>query len=325
MPQTSVLIRIRHTVARAFRETGQALDRVGLRGTTHAESRRVVNDDPYFFEIPLSRHRTLMPMIQRGEPIIENGDGLRDQVFIAPCSTIIGSVRIGKGASIWYGAILRADNCWNGVGRFKSIEAQTKWEKEKWITMTDLESKMDNQNYGGNIKAGGAIYVGQGTNVQDGAIITSKVDHTLIGDNVTIGHGAQIHSAVVESTCLIGMGAVLKPGSFVETESMVAAGAVIGEGVIVKSGELWAGNPARKLRDLTPEQRLKIRYQADQYIGVSQMHTSTMELGGNEPDDLFFRQYELLETPVEEAQSPDATIRRIEKESNEVDETEKVK
>ena len=69
-----------------------------------------------------------------------------------------------------------------------------------------------------------------------------------------------------------------------ESFSFVAAGAVVGEGTTVKSGELWVGNPARKLRDLTDKDRQQLIYQADEYVKLSKTQTGVMALGGNVPD-----------------------------------------
>ena len=77
------------------------------------------------------------------------------------------------------------------------------------------------------------------------------------------------------------MGSVLQEGCRVEPESFIAAGAVISPGVVVPSGELWAGNPARKLRDLSDEERAKLHYQSDEYVQVAMGHRDVMKLGGN--------------------------------------------
>jgi carbonic anhydrase/acetyltransferase-like protein (isoleucine patch superfamily) len=303
MPPPTLLARLRQTLGRALRETGQALDRVGIRGETHAMSKRTLEDDPYLFNMPLSRHRNIFPMLRRGQPIIgydspknnntaefkgieeipsnKNSDG---DVFIAPCSTIIGAVRIGHDSSVWYGAILRADNCVNGMGHHLTPQDQIQWEQQFWVNLSPEEKRMADQAYGGNFEQGGAIYIGRGTNVQDGAIITARKNHTVIGDYVTIGHAAQIHSARVESHTLIGMGAILCPGSHVESFSFVAAGAVVKDNTTVKSGELWVGNPARKIRDLSEADRQRLIYQADEYVKLSKTQIDVMTLGGNVPN-----------------------------------------
>ena len=71
MPAPSILAVARHVLSRALRETGQALDRVGVRGAIHArQGRRMGNDDPYVFNDHLSRHRQVMGLPRRGEPIV---------------------------------------------------------------------------------------------------------------------------------------------------------------------------------------------------------------------------------------------------------------
>ena len=82
------------------------------------------------------------------------------------------------------------------------------------------------------------------------------------------------------------MGAILNPGSKVESLSFVAAGAVIGKGEVVKSGELWVGNPARKLRGLREEEKQRLFYQADEYVKLATSQNHAMELGGNVSDDI---------------------------------------
>mmetsp|Transcript_3798 Transcript_3798/g.8086 ORF Transcript_3798/g.8086 Transcript_3798/m.8086 type:complete len:335 (-) Transcript_3798:88-1092(-) len=272
MPHPSLLSRIRQTVGRAFRETGQALDRAGVWGAQHATTARVFGDDPYKYDDHLSRHRNKMPLLWRGAPIVDE-----NVAYIAPCSTLIGRVEIGPGSSVWYGAVLRADAANCGVDKTGTEE------ERKWRAMTRKErSYLDEDRRGG--PGGGGIYVGSHTNVQDGAILTANDDHAVLGDYVTVGHGAQIHSATVGDYALIGMNSIIRSGATVESEAFVAAGAVVGEGETVKSGELWAGNPARKLRDLTEEQRGKLRYQAEQYVMVAEGQSGVMALGGSRGD-----------------------------------------
>jgi len=185
---------------------------------------------------------------------------------------------VEEGSSIFYGSVLRADACNMGSGR-------TEEEFENWRALSKEQRKIQDADDADG-PGGGGIFIGKGTNVQDGCIITSKLDHTSIGDGVTVGHCAQIHSATVEDNCLIGMGAILNPGSKVESLSFVAAGAVIGKGEVVKSGELWVGNPARKLRGLREEEKQRLFYQADEYVKLATSQNHAMELGGNVSDDI---------------------------------------
>lgn len=243
----------RQTLGRALRETGQALDRLGIMGQQHAVTTRIVGDDPCVHDDILSRHRHRMPLLNRGQPIVSP-----NAAFLAPCSTLIGSVRVGKGASIWYGAILRADKCENGTSFARTDEEEL---NEVWELHPDRE---EIAGFSPDRMHGGGIFIGEDSNVQDGCILTSNEDHTQIGKGVTIGHMAQIHSAIVEDHCLIGMGSILREGVVVETESFIAAGAVVAPGTRVPSGELWVGHPARKLRDLSAAEREKLHYQADE-------------------------------------------------------------
>lgn len=272
MPPPTVLAQIRQTLGRALRETGQALDRAGTRGKAQAETSRRWGDDPYKFDDHLSRHRNKMALLQRGSPQIDENVAL-----IAPCSSLIGSVQIGEGSSVWYGAVLRADACNNGMGHGPDVEAA-------WRNMNKEEREKDSWLSGN--PGGGCITVGDGSNIQDGCIITARDNHTIIGNNVTVGHCAHIHSSTVNDNCLIGMGSILQSGSIIDSFSFIAAGAVVGKGVHVKSGELWVGNPARKMRDLSEQEKQKLTYQAEQYVAVARDQNNVMELGGNVSDSL---------------------------------------
>ncbi len=99
------------------------------------------------------------------------------------------------------------------------------------------------------------IRIGARTNIQDGTIvhISKGTAPTTIGSDITIGHGAIIHGCVLEDKCLIGIGAIVLDGVVVETGSVVAAGSVVPPGKRVKSGEVWAGCPAKPIRAVRPE------------------------------------------------------------------------
>ncbi|MGE5505410.1 MAG: gamma carbonic anhydrase family protein [Actinomycetota bacterium] len=99
------------------------------------------------------------------------------------------------------------------------------------------------------------IRIGCRTNIQDGTVVhvTGGKYGTYIGSDITIGHGAVLHACTLEDGCFIGMGATVLDGVVVETGAMVAAGALVTPGKRVRTGELWAGNPAKPLRQLTPE------------------------------------------------------------------------
>ncbi len=124
----------------------------------------------------------------------------------------------------------------------------------------------------------GPIRIGRGSNVQDGAVIhVSDTLPTIVGDHVTLGHCVHLHACTLEDETLVGSGAVVLDGAVVERHGQVAAGAVVAPGKVVRSGELWAGVPARKLRDLTEEERASIRLNADWYIREAGEYREEME------------------------------------------------
>src|ERR671925_1702709 len=100
------------------------------------------------------------------------------------------------------------------------------------------------------------IRIGARTNIQDGTIVhvMRNTHPTVIGDDVTIGHGAVVHGCTIEDRCLIGMGAILLNGCRIGTGSIVAAGSVLPEGMVVPPGSMVMGSPAKVRRALTPEE-----------------------------------------------------------------------
>ncbi|MBK8845870.1 MAG: gamma carbonic anhydrase family protein [Bacteroidetes bacterium] len=100
-----------------------------------------------------------------------------------------------------------------------------------------------------------SITMGNKVNVQDGAVIhcTYQKAATVIGNNVSIGHCAIVHGCTVKDNALIGMGAIVMDHAVVEENSIVAAGAVVTERMVVESGCIYAGVPAKKIKQLSPE------------------------------------------------------------------------
>lgn len=115
------------------------------------------------------------------------------------------------------------------------------------------------------------IRIGARTNIQDGTIIhvARAGQGTYVGDDVTVGHMAVLHACTVESGAFIGMKACVMDGAVVEGGAMVAAGALVTPGKRVPAGQLWAGSPARHLRDLTPEEVANIPRSAAHYVELA--------------------------------------------------------
>jgi gamma-carbonic anhydrase len=99
------------------------------------------------------------------------------------------------------------------------------------------------------------IRIGNNVNIQDGAIIhcTYEKSPTNIGNNVSIAHGAIIHGCTIHDNVLVGMNAVILDDAVIESNCIIAAGAVVTKGTIVHSGSVFAGSPAKKIRDISPE------------------------------------------------------------------------
>jgi len=139
---------------------------------------------------------------------------IHDSAFVAPGCQIIGNVTIGAEASIWFNCVLRGDV--------------------------------------------NSITIGARSNVQDGTVIHCDSDFdgsggypTRIGDDVLIGHMAMIHGCTIADRGFVGLGAVVMNGCVIEEDAMLAAGAMLTPAKTIPRRQLWAGRPARFLRDLS--------------------------------------------------------------------------
>ena len=115
------------------------------------------------------------------------------------------------------------------------------------------------------------IRIGERTNLQDGTIVHVDGDTfgTYIGSDVTIGHAAIVHACTLEDFCFIGMQATVMDGTHVESNALVAAGAVVTPGTRVKGGQVWAGVPARPIRDINEEERRLIAVVPGHYVDLA--------------------------------------------------------
>ncbi len=99
------------------------------------------------------------------------------------------------------------------------------------------------------------IKIGNKVNIQDNATIhaTYQKSPTHIGNNVSIAHNAVIHGCTIQDNVLIGMGAIVLDNAVIESNSIVAAGSVVTKGTVVESGWVYAGTPAKKIKQMGPE------------------------------------------------------------------------
>ena len=113
-----------------------------------------------------------------------------------------------------------------------------------------------------------SIEIGNEVNIQDGVIIhcTYQKAATKIGNKVSVGHKAILHGCTIEDKVLIGMGAIVMDHVVVETGSIIAAGAIVVSGTRVEKNTIYAGIPAKKLKDVSKENKEMIERTADNYM-----------------------------------------------------------
>ena len=140
-----------------------------------------------------------------------------ENTFLAETAVILGDVTIGRDCSIWYNAVLRGD-----VNK---------------------------------------IVIGDRTNIQDGVVLHTLYDgsphpsQTIIGSDVSVGHNAVIHGARIGDNCLIGMGATLLDNAVVPSGCIIAANALVLSNAQLEPNSVYAGVPAKKVKEVTPQQR----------------------------------------------------------------------
>lgn len=122
------------------------------------------------------------------------------------------------------------------------------------------------------------IRIGARTNIQDLTMVhvASETGPTVIGDDVLIGHTAIIHGCTLENGAFVGMRATVMDYAVVESKAMVAAGALVGPGKRIPGGQLWAGTPAKFMRDLKPEEIADFKHSTDHYAGIGQTYRSVI-------------------------------------------------
>ena len=114
--------------------------------------------------------------------------------------------------------------------------------------------------------------MGRGTNIQDGAVFHSDVAPTVLGEYVTVGHGAIVHGCTVGDNTVVGMGSILLNHARVGKNCIVGAGAVVTGKMDAHDGSLLLGNPARVARSLTQEELDGLRPSAEHYMELKEAY-----------------------------------------------------
>lgn len=154
------------------------------------------------------------------------------RVFVHPSAVVIGKVTIGDDSSVWPTSVIRGD----------------------------VHS----------------IQIGARTSIQDGSVLHVTHDSQyapggralIVGSDVTVGHRVTLHACTIGNRCLIGMGAILLDNVIVEDQVMIGAGSLVPPNKVLKSGGLYVGSPARRVRDLTEKEIEFLAYSATQYVKV---------------------------------------------------------
>ena len=161
-----------------------------------------------------------------------------DSAFIAPGCRIIGDVTIGPDSSIWYNCVIRAE-----VNR---------------------------------------VVIGARTNIQDGSIVhcdgpmpgVEDGFPTIIGDDVLVGHNVMLHGCILHDRAFVGLSSTVMNGAVIEGDGMLAAGAMLTQGKRIEAGQLWAGSPARFVRDLNEAAIAGMRLGVAHYVENAKAHAA---------------------------------------------------
>ncbi|WP_371414139.1 gamma carbonic anhydrase family protein [Sphingosinicella sp. CPCC 101087] len=161
--------------------------------------------------------------------------------FVAPGAVLIGDVEIGPEASIWYNVVLRGDM--------------------------------------------NVIRIGARSNIQDGSVIHVDPPRpggpdagfpALIGDDVLIGHMAMVHGCTLHDRAFVGLGAIVMDGCEIGSDAMLAAGAMLTPGKKIPSGQLWAGRPAKFVRELRSDDLARMREGVAHYAALAKRHAEAV-------------------------------------------------
>jgi gamma-carbonic anhydrase len=165
--------------------------------------------------------------------------------FVAPGARLIGDVELGPEASVWYNCVLRGD-----MNR---------------------------------------IRIGARTNIQDGSVIhvdpprpggPAEGFPCLIGAEVLIGHMAMVHGCTLLDRAFVGLGSIVMDGCVIESDAMLAAGAMLTPGKRIPSGQLWAGRPAKYVRDLSEADIAGMAMGVAHYVALAKSHAAALSGAG---------------------------------------------
>lgn len=157
----------------------------------------------------------------------------------------------------------------------KPIIDNTAWISPGAVVVGRVRLKAHSSVWYGCVLRGDDSYieVGEESNIQDGSILHIEPDHPcIIGSRVTLGHRATVHDSIIEDGAMIGMGAIVLGRCVIGEGALIAAGALVLEGTRVPAGTLWAGSPARQLKELTTGQKERMAFAYRHYVNSGAMY-----------------------------------------------------
>ncbi|CAM9306913.1 unnamed protein product [Pylaiella littoralis] len=215
-----MLQQAKSVVGSAARRLGRGLDGIGAALETHPYTEQL---------LPSTRsvgHKGKVPSTAQAS-------------FVAPNASVIGDVKVGSGASLWYGAVVRGDV--------------------------------------NHVVIGPGSSVGDSAVVHVAGLAGNKP--TIVGSDVVIGPRATIHACTLNDDCMVGAGATVMDGATVSSGAMVAPGATVSPNTTVPAGQLWAGTPAAYVRDISELEAASIATIAAETQALSLAHASECEKG----------------------------------------------
>lgn len=167
---------------------------------------------------------------------MEHTPSLDEGVFVDATALVLGRVTLGADVSVWPMSVIRGD-------------------------VHDIS-------------------IGARTNIQDGSVLHNTSPDSFppdgfplqVGEDVTVGHKVVLHGCRIGNRVLVGMGSIILDGAVIEDEVILGAGSVVSPGKTLESGGLYLGSPARRVRDLRPEELEFLRYSAGHYVKLKNRH-----------------------------------------------------
>mmetsp|Transcript_7070 Transcript_7070/g.7938 ORF Transcript_7070/g.7938 Transcript_7070/m.7938 type:complete len:243 (+) Transcript_7070:46-774(+) len=200
---------------------------------------------------------------RRLAPLMGARPAVSKDVFVAPNASVVGRVQLGPQATVWYGSVLRGDV--------------------------------------NEIRVGSKSSIGDGCVVHVSSDVGGTPHATTVGDNVVVEQGSILHGCTIGDNANVQMGSVIFDGAVVGKNAVVGAGSMVLAGAEVPEGQLWAGRPAKFVRDLTAEEKASLARSAeDQYQLAKQHEAEQMKHEDTRAEDADRQEYWVMEKPEHE-------------------------